>query len=653
MKHYTIPVFVPELACPNRCVFCNQNSISGCLNQPSMEETRQIIEERLRTIPAKEALIEIGFFGGNFTGIEESIQRNYLEIAGRYLREGAIRGIRLSTRPDYIDSDALKLLNEYGVTTIELGAQSLDDEVLKSAGRGHTVRDVEHASQLIRKHGFSLGLQMMTGLPCDTPEKSILTAKKIIELGADNTRIYPTIVVKGTKLAELWQSGLYEPQSLDEAVALTASLLEIFKNAGVKVIRAGLHPSEELLNGGEMLAGPFHPNFRQLAETEVWRRKFTRLTESSFAVSQKNTGSIQKEQFNDLTVNNDSLPGIQKNAGLLQKEQFIDLAVNGETLTVTVSKEELHAAIGYYGTNKSLLEKYYSRVEFKIREDIESAKPLIIADKRIPLPAKNALRNMGETLFLEDQLTVYKSISGHPDIFMCGFENRVVVAPGLLPTVRVPLESAGIEVIVGNNNPGSKYPDTARYNAVITDNLLIHNIKITDSSILETFAGKDKIHVKQGYTRCNLLPLNNTAFITSDIGIEKVLKSRGFEVLFVDPQPVMLKGQKHGFFPGCCGIWGNKVIVNGSLKYHPAGEEIEQFFKAHSPDSSQRTSRKHNEQDSAINPESSFPEIISLYDGPLRDIGSLFFFECSGLNKNEIEKNQRISTIFESTNPAF
>ena len=176
MKHFTIPVFVPELACPNRCVFCNQHSISGCRQQPEPEEVREIVDKHLSTISSEDSHIEIGFFGGSFTGIELGLQEKYLSVAHAYLRAGKIRGIRLSTRPDYVNHEVLNLLKSYGVTTVELGAQSLDNEVLKLSGRGHTVADVEKASAMILSAGFKLGLQMMTGLPGDSPEKSIETA---------------------------------------------------------------------------------------------------------------------------------------------------------------------------------------------------------------------------------------------------------------------------------------------------------------------------------------------------------------------------------------------------------------------------------------------------------------------------------------------
>lgn len=533
MKHYTVPVFVPELACPNRCVFCNQNSISGCHNQPDNEEVIATIEKRLETIPPDNTSIDIGFFGGNFTGIDEELQAGYLSIANNYLKEGRIHGIRLSTRPDYITPQSLDLLKRYNVTTIELGAQSLDPQVLKLAGRGHTVEDIERAARLITGNGFHLGLQMMTGLPGDTPEKSVVTARRIIELGASCTRIYPTLVIRDTELEQQWRNGTYIPQSLEEAVELSATLIGIFKDAGVNVIRVGLHPSDDLIKGNDMLAGPFHVSFRQLAETRLWRRKLEKL--------------IQSEQ----------------------KESEI---------TVAVPEDELNEAIGYNGSNREMLLRHFSRVNFTGESSPSPELPLIIADKRIPLPAKNTLRQTGRLMLLESSPSVYKSISGHPDIFMCAGDGEVVVSPDFPADMIHSINEAGYKVYKGRALPGRLYPESAVYNAVVTGRHLIHNLKITDPEILHIHSGKKHIHVNQGYTRCNLLPLDDSSFITSDRGIEKTLRGEGFEVLYADPAPVVLKGQKHGFFPGCCGVLNKTVLMTGSLNHHHQKEEITEFI---------------------------------------------------------------------------
>ncbi len=274
VRHFTIPVFIPEEACPNQCVFCNQRRIAGAGCAPSVEDVLAKVDAHLHTI-ADGSEVEIGFFGGNFTGIPIEGQKAYLASVQDYIISGKVSGIRISTRPDYINPGILRMLKQYHVTTIELGAQSLDDEVLKITGRGHTAAQVHEASALIRAQGFQLGLQMMTGLPGDTPEKSLLTAREIIRSGADNTRIYPTLVIKNTELEQLYLNGKYKPLSLEQAVGQVADIIPLFVGAGVKILRIGLHPSEGLLDHSSLVAGPFHVAFGEMAFTEIWRRKFS------------------------------------------------------------------------------------------------------------------------------------------------------------------------------------------------------------------------------------------------------------------------------------------------------------------------------------------------------------------------------------------
>ena len=271
VRHFTIPVFIPEEACPNRCVFCNQHRIAGAECAPSVDEVVAKVDEHLLTIPDGND-VEIGFFGGNFTGIPVEEQKAYLASVQPYFESGRINGIRISTRPDYISNEILQLLKHYHVTTIELGAQSLDEEVLKLAGRGHTAGQVNEASQMIIEQGFHLGLQMMIGLPGDTAEKSIYTAKEIIRLGAECTRIYPTLVIKDTELEQLFLEGKYQPLSQEEAISRVADIVPLFIAANVKILRIGLHPSEGLLDNTSLVAGPFHVAFGELVFSEIWRR---------------------------------------------------------------------------------------------------------------------------------------------------------------------------------------------------------------------------------------------------------------------------------------------------------------------------------------------------------------------------------------------
>jgi histone acetyltransferase (RNA polymerase elongator complex component) len=228
----------------------------------------------LSTILVVNSRVEVAFFGGSFTGLSIHEQNDYLDAVKPYIDRGVVRGIRISTRPDYITEPILLNLKEKGIVAIELGAQSLDENVLSMINRGHSADAVKRSAQLIKSMGFELGLQMMTGLPGDTHDKSIETAKTIVSFHADTTRIYPTLVIKDTPLALLYAENKYKPQSLEEAIDLCASLYEIFHSAGVKILRMGLHPTESFFDGTTLLAGPFHQAFGELVQTRVWHNKF-------------------------------------------------------------------------------------------------------------------------------------------------------------------------------------------------------------------------------------------------------------------------------------------------------------------------------------------------------------------------------------------
>ena len=265
-----IPIFIPQRACPFRCTYCNQFAIAGQGSVPTPEEARSIIDTHLATMP-KEAQVRIAFFGGSFTGMPIEEQEAYLSVAQPYIQSGRVCGIQLSTRPDYITPEVLRLLKSYQVVLVELGAQSLDDGILARVGRGHTVAQVREASKMIREAGFSLGLQMMIGLPGDTKEKAMRTAETIVELGASCTRIYPTLVVKDTLLAKQYRQGQYQPLDLETAVEWCKDLYRYFTRHDVTILRMGLHPSEGLLKGTDYLAGPFHVSFKELVLTALWR----------------------------------------------------------------------------------------------------------------------------------------------------------------------------------------------------------------------------------------------------------------------------------------------------------------------------------------------------------------------------------------------
>ncbi len=273
-KEYVIPVFVPHLGCPNDCIFCNQKSISGQKKNVTKEEAKKIIDNFLKNIKDKDAKKEIAFFGGSFTGIDENVQEELLQVAYEYIEKGEVDSIRISTRPDYINKEILKRLKKYKVKTIELGVQSANDYILGRANRGHTFKDVEKASKLIRWYGFNLGHQMMVGLPESNRIDEINTAKALIKLKPKMVRIYPVLVIKGTKLEKEYNEGIYEPLSIVQAVESCKQLVRMFTDKKIEVIRVGLQNTDEICNPGnkesEVVAGPFHPAFGQLVESSMW-----------------------------------------------------------------------------------------------------------------------------------------------------------------------------------------------------------------------------------------------------------------------------------------------------------------------------------------------------------------------------------------------
>lgn len=270
MKTYNIPIFVPHRGCPFECVFCNQKRITGIQTDVTAKDVRLIIETNLKTLPKNNRCVEAAFFGGSFTGIPIGEQSSLLAAANEYLRNGLIDGIRISTRPDYINKEILDNLLKYGVTTIELGVQSMDDGVLKWSNRGHTRENVIQATELIRNYPFKLGLQMMTGLPGDTDEKSLYTADEIIALKPDIVRIYPTLTIKDTFLEKMYNSGEYIPQTLEDAVDLSKQLLLKFEENNINVIRIGLQSTDEICENGSVVAGPVHSSFRELVESSIY-----------------------------------------------------------------------------------------------------------------------------------------------------------------------------------------------------------------------------------------------------------------------------------------------------------------------------------------------------------------------------------------------
>lgn len=267
--HGNISIFVPHIGCKNRCSFCNQNIVTGEIRVPTAEDVREAVLQAISHPNYQAENTEIAFFGGSFTKIDKELMLELLSAASLFVREKTVSGIRISTRPDGIDEEILAILKSFGVTAIELGCQSMDDEVLSLNFRGHTESDVFSSAKLIKQWGFSLGLQMMTGLYGDTDKKAFETLEKIISAEPDTLRIYPTIVLKNTYLEKLFKEGSYLPQTVESAAELVSKLLLRLEKTNIKVIRVGLHSVDK----EGFVAGPWHPAFGEISESFVLREK--------------------------------------------------------------------------------------------------------------------------------------------------------------------------------------------------------------------------------------------------------------------------------------------------------------------------------------------------------------------------------------------
>ena len=269
MKHINVALFVPDEGCPHRCSFCNQKTISGKTKRLEINDIDSAVETALRSADCNKG--EIAFFGGSFTAIDRDYMISLLKRAKMYIDNGLFAGIRISTRPDCISEEILDVLKLYGVTSIELGCQSMDDEVLRLNNRGHSAEDVVKAAGLIKAYGFEFGVQMMTGLYGDTDETAVETAKKLIALSPDTARIYPTVVLENTELERLYKSGEYKPQTVEEAAEICSELLMMFHENNIRVIRVGLHSGGNVEEG--FVAGAYHPAFREICESRIYLKK--------------------------------------------------------------------------------------------------------------------------------------------------------------------------------------------------------------------------------------------------------------------------------------------------------------------------------------------------------------------------------------------
>ncbi|MGL4873855.1 MAG: elongator complex protein 3 [Clostridium sp.] len=320
-NHYIIPIFVPFEGCPHQCVFCNQDRITGVKNSVDGEKVREIIKEYYETIENKEAMIEVSFFGGTFTAINEKKQRELLSVAKEFKELGIVKKIRMSTRPDAISDYILSYLLDYKVDIIELGVQSLDDNVLRSAGRGHTVFEVYTASKLIKEYGITLGHQLMPGLPGSNRELDIMSAEKSVQMKPDLVRIYPSLVIKDTPMEKMYERGEYIPYTLEEAVDVSKEIYKIYEKADVNIIRVGLQATETINVDGDVVSGPFHPAFRELVESSI--------------INENIKDALAKEKKGEIKINSKDLSKLYAN----KKNYFNKLLEDGYKLKITIDDE--------------------------------------------------------------------------------------------------------------------------------------------------------------------------------------------------------------------------------------------------------------------------------------------------------------------------
>jgi len=269
-KPFIIPIFLPQAGCSHQCIFCNQTAITGAKTHFSCEDFRVQVRDFLKYKGGHRKTVQISFYGGTFLGLPESEIRQWLGEAARFVTTGEADSIRFSTRPDSITKERLDIIKDFPVSTIEVGVQTMNDSVLAAARRGHTASDTENAVCLLHERNYEIGLQMMVGLPDDTPDKALITARKIAEMSPDFVRIYPTLVIENSPLAAWYRNGKYAPLSLQDAVGLVKDIYLVFRQHHIPVIRMGLQASQDLDNAGIVLAGPYHPSFGHLVYSKVF-----------------------------------------------------------------------------------------------------------------------------------------------------------------------------------------------------------------------------------------------------------------------------------------------------------------------------------------------------------------------------------------------
>lgn len=372
-KHAIIPIFIPHLGCPCQCVFCNQQKITARTKAVSTDEVRETVERYLSTLADLDpSEIEIAFYGGSFTAIPIDAQTAYLEVANEYIDQGRVSSLHISTRPDCIDEEVLSNLKRYNVSTIELGVQSFSDEVLRLSKRGHDSDTARKAARLIKERGFKLGIQLMIGLPGDSLESCIYSARETVALSPELSRLYPTLVIDGTELYDMYEDGSYEALSKEEALLRTKEMYKILHKAGINIMRVGLK-STDIVGGSDLSAingGTYHPAFRQLVEGEI---AYEMLKEQLDALMEKLDGTgFAKTSNPDATGHTKTPnPDATSRTNTPKPKLKVDLFSNPQSFS---------NMIGNCGINKERLSAEYPNFDIKYRTDNNLARDIYIAE---------------------------------------------------------------------------------------------------------------------------------------------------------------------------------------------------------------------------------------------------------------------------------
>ena len=364
-KHAIIPIFIPHLGCPCQCVFCNQQKITARTKAVSTDEVRETVERYLSTLGDLDTSeIEIAFYGGSFTAIPIDAQTAYLEVANKYIDQGRVSSLHISTRPDCIDEEILENLKRYNVSTIELGVQSFSDEVLRLSKRGHDSDTARKAARLIKERGFKLGIQLMIGLPGDSLESCIYSARETVALSPELARLYPTLVIDGTELYDMYEDGSYEALSKEEALLHTKEMYKILHKAGINIMRVGLK-STDIIGGSDLSAingGTYHPAFRQLVEGEI---AYEALKEQLDALMKKTDGMGPAHAPNIDDTRLARTEGSDEASSPPKPILKVDIFSN---------------MIGNCGINKDRLGAEYPHFDIKYRTDNNLARDIYIAE---------------------------------------------------------------------------------------------------------------------------------------------------------------------------------------------------------------------------------------------------------------------------------